>query len=143
MIELKEIEQKLKLQRFANIHKEEDRLIVRCERVVNKLPYQIFYFDYSDSLEQIQDLDGYVETLLADDYYQNPGFLQWNYYLAFLTTRGYDPETVNGIERNTEYARKFVLRYEDFDKWLSTQFEMDSMRLKNTTRKPPVRTKNR
>jgi len=60
----------------------------------------------------------YQEEVLAKEYYNNPGNLQWNLYLLLLQDE-VNPITIGQIERNDKYARKYVFtesQFEDFFK---------------------------
>jgi exonuclease SbcC len=72
----------------------------------------IYYFDLSNNIPD--DFDNYQEQLLSDEFYDNPGSKQWNYYL-FLLNDTLSDERKRLIERDDRYARKFVLDEEGFD----------------------------
>lgn len=102
--------------------------IARCEKHYKSIPYQIFYFDYSQKwLEENFDLEKYFQELLTYNYYSNPGFLQWNFYVVFLyNSRIPSEEKKVMIEKNEEFARKFVLNYELLDDWLDNKFKIET-----------------
>jgi len=104
----------------------ENKDVVRCEKHHKGIPYQIFYFDCSQKwLEDNFDLEKDLEKLITNDYYSNPGFLQWNFYMVFLYNSKAVPEEKKGIiEKNEEFARKFVLNYELLDDWLDKKYKI-------------------
>ncbi len=42
----------------------------------------IYYFDLNN--RPVDDFESYQEKLLADEFYSQPGSIQWNYYLFVL-----------------------------------------------------------
>lgn len=130
MIEAKEV--KTKLDRYYKEVKQKEESVFKCKRVLKNNAYQYFYFDYSGNPEKSEE---YYRDLLAEDYYKNPGSLQWNFYLAFLTEDDIKPKLKKEIEKNEDFARKFVLRYDNLDKWLNrlynTEFESDQEEYKD------------
>ena len=75
----------------------------------------IYYMDLSGEIP-LDNFNEYQEKLLADEYYNHPGNLQWNLYLLLLQDT-VNPETKEKIERNDKYARKYVFtesQFEDF-----------------------------
>lgn len=72
----------------------------------------VYYFDLNNSLPE--NFEEYQEELLADEFYNNPGSRQWNYYL-FLLNDTLTPERKKAIERDDRYARKFVLNEGEFE----------------------------
>jgi DNA repair exonuclease SbcCD ATPase subunit len=75
----------------------------------------IYYMDLSGEIP-VDTFNEYQEKLLADEYYNHPGNLQWNLYLLLLQDT-VNPEAKEKIERNDKYARKYVFtesQFEDF-----------------------------
>lgn len=75
----------------------------------------IYYMDLSGDVS-VETFNEYQEKLLADEYYNHPGNLQWNLYLLLLQD-SINPETKEKIEGNDKYARKYVFtesQFEDF-----------------------------
>lgn len=75
----------------------------------------IYYMDLSGEIP-VDTFNEYQEKLLADEYYNHPGNLQWNLYLLLLQDT-VNPEIKEKIERNDKYARKYVFsesQFEDF-----------------------------
>ena len=91
--------------------------LLRCERTYRDKPYQIFYFDYSGDVANL-DINRYTQSLFAKEYYRKPGPIQWNYYLAFLTDSVVPGERKAEIEKNERFARKFVIDTRELDTWL-------------------------
>jgi len=106
--------------------------IIRCEKLYQNKPYQIFYFDCSNqwintNIDFEKYLDEYLERLFTDDYYSNAGFLQWNYYLVFLNDLRIDiNDKKKMIEKNEKFARKFVLDYNELESWLNKKYTIES-----------------
>lgn len=100
----------------------ENEHVIRCEKKYKNKTYEIYYFDFSEKwLKQDFDLNNYLCEFIKDDYYSNPGYLQWNYYLILLKEN--DLETENEIiENNEEFARKFVIEYKHLSEWLENRF---------------------
>jgi DNA repair protein SbcC/Rad50 len=98
--------------------------IFKCQKVYNNNPYQYYYFDFSNSLSDI-NIAQYSKKLISEDYYSQPNLMQWNYYLAFLIEKGIDPLLKNKIEQNEDFARKFVLDYNELDKWLYRTYKTE------------------
>jgi exonuclease SbcC len=77
----------------------------------------IYYMDLSGEVS-IDTFNEYQEKLLADEYYNHPGNLQWNLYLLLLQDT-VNPEIKEKVERNDKYARKYIFtesQFEDFFK---------------------------
>ena len=77
-------------------------------------PFALWVFDCSQAIsEENFDLRRHQDRLLRTDFYGNPGSLQWNLYCYFLCdedvfSRISDDGVVAAVERDREYARKFV-----------------------------------
>ncbi|MCZ4243975.1 hypothetical protein [Pedobacter punctiformis] len=91
----------------------------------------IYYIDFSNKSRD--DFEDFQEDLLSDEFYSNPGNLQWNYYL-FLLNDKLNADEKSTIEKNDKYARKFVLdekgfedffQYEEADKVSQTNIVAD------------------
>lgn len=107
----------------------ENEDIVRCEKHHKGIPYQIIYFDCSQKwLEDKIDLEKYLEKLITNDYYSNPSYLQWNYYIVFLYNNNKVPseEIKLKIEKNEEFSKKFVVNYEMLDDWLDQKYKVET-----------------
>lgn len=77
----------------------------------------IYYMDLSGEVP-LDTFNEYQEKILAEEYYNHPGNLQWNLYLLLLQD-SVNPDTKAKIERNDKYARKYVFtesQFEDFFK---------------------------
>jgi DNA repair exonuclease SbcCD ATPase subunit len=75
-------------------------------------PSGICYIDTNQNISSAEFSD-YQEKLIADDYFNHPGSLQWNYYL-FLLQDSVNKELRDNIEKNDKYARKYVFTENDF-----------------------------
>lgn len=106
----------------------ENKDIVRCEKHHKGIPYQIIYFDCSQKwLKEKFDLEKYLEKLITNDYYSNPGYLQWNFYIVFLYNHTVPSEEIKlKIEKNEEFARKFVVNYKMLDDWLDQKYKVET-----------------
>ena len=92
--------------------------VLRCQKMYNDKPYQYFYFDYSGDIINL-DIEEYSKRLLSIDFYSQASMMQWNYYLAFIIENSVDPSLQRKIERNEDYARKYVVNYKNIDAWLT------------------------
>lgn len=89
--------------------------LYRGELKISGKPAGIYYMDLSGDVP-FETFNEYQEKLLADEYYNHPGNLQWNLYLLLLQD-SINEETKAKIERNDKYARKYVFtetQFEDF-----------------------------
>ncbi len=74
----------------------------------------IYYIDVSGNLAE--DFDQYQENILAKDYYNNPGSIQWNYYLLLLQDKDkQNSQQKLTLEKNSKYARKFIFNENEFE----------------------------
>ncbi len=99
--------------------------VVRCQKSFHDKPYQVFYFDMTDKwLELIDDpknLEQYIESKLQKDYYNNAGYLQWNYYYAFISGNQEIEQNIDKkrqIEKDELYARKYIMNLVQLEEWL-------------------------
>jgi len=81
-------------------------------RIRDSAPAGIFFLDLSGTVTS-EGFGEYQENLLADEYYSQPGRLQWNYYL-FLLQDVIDNAAKDKIERDDKYARKYVVNEDGF-----------------------------
>src|ERR1700710_877678 len=72
---------------------------------VNEKDAGIYYIDITGSYKE--NFDQYQENLLAKEYYNNSGSLQWNYYLLLLQDQ-VSNDYKTAIEKNDKYARKYI-----------------------------------
>jgi DNA repair protein SbcC/Rad50 len=91
--------------------------VIKCQKEYNSNPYQYYYFDFSNKINDI-NIDQYTKQLISKDYYSQSNLMQWNYYLAFVIENSIDPSLKNKIEQNEDFARKFVINYNELDQWL-------------------------
>lgn len=77
----------------------------------------VYYFDLNRRVPE--NFEDYQEELLSDEFYNNPGSRQWNYYL-FMLNEGMSPERKRSIERDDRYARKFVLSEGEFERFFES-----------------------
>jgi|GEM_PF-1929717 len=98
--------------------------VFRCERKFKDQPYQYFYFDCSGDVES-KDISDFSRHLLQKNYYSNPGYLQWNFYLAFLIDKKVSSETKRKVEHNEDFARKFLIEVDNLNKWLDRVYNVN------------------
>ena len=117
--------------RFKDQKIEEPRPgVFRVPYAHNGSPVGVYYVDCSNSvLKPGFDLEEYQEELLADDYYEQEGDLQWNFYLYFLCDdERYEELLATGrageIENDGVYARKYVTSQRLFSRELEARIEM-------------------
>lgn len=99
--------------------------VFRAERKSNGFTIGVFYFDFGQPLgKSTFKLHEYLQQVIATDFYQHEGSLQWNYYLYFildhpLFNKLWKNGTTATIEADRVFARKFVKSEELFDKELT------------------------
>jgi DNA repair protein SbcC/Rad50 len=99
--------------------------VFRAERKSNGFTIGVFYFDFAQPFRNSTfNLNEYLQQVIATDFYQHEGSLQWNYYLYFilenrLFTKLWKDGTAANIEADRVFARKFVKSEELFDKELA------------------------
>jgi exonuclease SbcC len=84
--------------------------------------YQIIFVDTTNKWCEDNHLQ-YIESVVIDKYYQTGGFLQWNFYYYFITTK--ELLKANSlkkieIEADETYSRKSVLTEEEFTDWVNS-----------------------
>ena len=99
--------------------------VFRAERKSNGFTIGVFYFDFGQPLRNSTfNLNEYLQQVIATDFYQHEGSLQWNYYLYFilenrLFNKLWKEGTAANIEADRVFARKFVKSEELFDRELA------------------------
>ena len=111
---------------FDNIKQiDEKQNIIRCIRKYKGKPYQFFYFDFYQDLNDIK-LDEYVKKIISTDYYSNAGSIQWNFYLAFILNETLKKKLKNKIKENIEndadFARKYIILDNNLENWLNNKY---------------------
>ena len=80
--------------KLKNIQLGEENSILRGEYIFNNSVVAVYYIDYSTK-DLNSNISNYLENHISSDYYNNPGYLQWNYYLIFLRNdQNIDKETI-------------------------------------------------
>lgn len=102
---------------FSNIQEIPSKDILRAEYTPSDKPAGIFYFDFHENGIP-EDLRSYQNDFLVKDYYDHPGYLQWNYYLIFLR-ENYEESLKLRIEENDIYTRKYIFKPEELSKFLT------------------------
>ncbi|MCK7559474.1 AAA family ATPase [Chitinophaga sedimenti] len=72
----------------------------------------ICYLDL-DGEEVFDNFKGYQERLLSGEFYNNPGGIQWNFYL-FVIRDSFEGKDKKLIENDEIYARKYLLEPKEF-----------------------------
>ncbi|SDG33003.1 DNA repair exonuclease SbcCD ATPase subunit [Dyadobacter soli] len=85
----------------------------------------VYYFDLNNQL--LDDFEAYQESLLANEFYSNPGNLQWNYYLFMLNDQ-LEESAKQQIEKNDKYARKYVVNESEFEDFFTLEKSDASIR---------------
>ncbi len=84
--------------------------------------YQIIFVDTSNKWCEDNPLQ-YIESTVIDKYYQTEGFLQWNFYYYFITTKEFlkaNSLKKIEIENDETYSRKSILTEEEFTEWVNS-----------------------
>lgn len=88
--------------------------VYRAERRHDDLTLGVYYFDLSQEASQPEfDIRTYTQQMLATDFYNHEGSLQWNYYLYVVLESDALPKLresgmLSTIERDRTFARKLV-----------------------------------
>jgi exonuclease SbcC len=95
--------------------------IIRALRTAGDSPYAVFYFDLAQDLPDSQEnLTKYQDRVLGKQYFEGRKSLQWSNYLYFVTSKerlasGALQSSKELIERDRNYARKFVISEDEFE----------------------------
>ena len=81
--------------------------------------YAIIYVDLTG---KTLESDDYFTKEMISDYYKNPGFLQWNFYLIIARESVKDIDDIKIIEDNDTYARKYVVEKDKIDDFIDFNF---------------------
>lgn len=82
--------------------------------------YAIIYID--DKGETLNsNVTDFTTKEMISDYYQNSGFLQWNFYLI-ITKEHVNKSEIKKIEKNVIYTRKFVIKKDNIDSFIKERF---------------------
>lgn len=81
--------------------------------------YAIIYID--DNGETLSSADLFTDDMISN-YYQNDGFLQWNYYVIIPEELVPHDETIKIIETSDTYSRKFVMKRDEIDSFMEERF---------------------
>lgn len=102
-----------------------DSKLLLCEKQYKGTPWAIYYFDASNEIPSDEkSLYDYQDKILAKRYFESAKSLQWNHYLVFLV----DDELLKIddfvrqktiIERDKNFARKFLLREKELDAFVN------------------------
>lgn len=82
--------------------------------------YAIVYVDNKgESLNS--DVNDFTTKEMISDYYQNSGFLQWNFYLI-IPKELVNKSDIKIINENDTYTRKFVIKKDNIDSFIEERF---------------------
>ena len=103
---------------FDDIQLVEDS-IIRFTKKADQKPYAVYYLDFTKNLPITQgELDEYQDRVIGRYYFEGRPSLQWSNYLYFITSeelleKSEMREAKELIERDRNYARKFVITEEE------------------------------
>jgi len=95
--------------------------VLRFTRKAGETPFAVCYLDVSQDLPKTESaLAQYQDRVIGKDYFKGRKSLQWSTYLYFITdaARFQHKDTIDAkelIERDRNYARKFVIPLRDLD----------------------------
>jgi hypothetical protein len=95
--------------------------VIRALRQAGDSPYAVYYFDLAQNLPDSQEaLTQYQDQVLGKQYFEGRKSLQWSNYLYFVTSpqrlaSGALQASKELIERDRNYARKFVISENEID----------------------------
>lgn len=102
---------------------EKHKDVFLCEKKTgDNETYQVIFIDTSDNWCE-ENYFQYLESVVIDKYYQTAGFLQWNFYYYFITTKEKLNKNIlrkKEIESDETYTRKSVLTEEEFTEWVNS-----------------------
>jgi DNA repair protein SbcC/Rad50 len=94
--------------------------VYRAELKMGKEKTAAIYYIDVDQDVALDQFEEYQESLLAKDYYNEPGDIQWNYYLLLLRDQIQD-DLKQKIEKNDKYARKYVFDETQFENFFKAE----------------------
>jgi exonuclease SbcC len=106
--------------RFSDVEQVGDS-IIRFTRKAENLPFAVYYLDIAKDLPGTQEtLTKYQDRVIGTRYFDGGKSLQWSNYLYFVTESdrletGEVLQAKELIERDRNYARKFVISEEELD----------------------------
>lgn len=95
--------------------------ILRFTKGLEGSPYAVYYLDIAQDLPNSKEtLTKYQDRVIGSHYFEGRKSLQWSNYLYFITSRDrlMSGEVIDAkelIERDRNYARKFVIPEEDLE----------------------------
>ena len=81
--------------------------------------YAIIYIDWKG---ETLSCDDFTSENMISHYYNNSGFLQWNFYLIIPSDLVSDNQKKVEIENNDRYTRKFILDRDQIAPFLERYF---------------------
>ena len=98
--------------------------VIRFTKKMEGNPYAVYYLDVAQNLPSSQEiLTKYQDRIIGSHYFEGSKSLQWSNYLYFITSReqlkrGEVIDAKDLIERDRNYARKFVIPEDEIDQIL-------------------------
>ncbi len=83
--------------------------------------YAIIYIDH-DGETLKKGIDNFTPNEIINDYYNHPGFLQWNYYLIIPKELIKSKEKIQEIEEDEIYTLKIIVNREKISEFLNEIF---------------------
>jgi energy-coupling factor transporter ATP-binding protein EcfA2 len=123
----KEIVNKVITNKLMDISFKEDIDLLKGKYKINNLELGTYFIDFGNGDIPLE-INDYQEKYISNDYYENPGFLQWNYYLVFLRD-SYNEADKKRIEKNGSFTRKFVFtpdELNDYFDYYSSEKKVDT-----------------
>ena len=110
---------------FGNVHAVGNDLYKGVLEIDNKAA-GVYYIDLTGNIAE--DFEQYQENILAKEYYNNAGSLQWNYYLLLLQDQDKIKNDIKTkIETNNKYARKYVFDEKEFEDFFKLEKAKDGV----------------
>jgi exonuclease SbcC len=89
-------------------------------KIVSDRPAGIYFLDFNSSVPFDEHFNEYQDEVLSDEYYSNPGTLQWNLYLLLLQDN-VGADVKNNIESNDKYGRKYIFNEKEFEDFFTLE----------------------
>jgi len=97
----------------------EESKILHARYAYNQFTVGNFFIDYSNRGLDL-NLSEYQEKFIANEYYNVPGHLQWNFYLIFLR-ESYQEIEKQRIEKDDIFTRKYVFNPMELTQYFNYQ----------------------
>ncbi|WP_313245961.1 AAA family ATPase [Stenotrophomonas rhizophila] len=103
-------------------HCEFEGEVARCEHRFDGRLRSVFFVKASNEMPTEMDVERIQSEFIAPSYFSSHEDARWNHYLVFVVSAARVKESRGlkaAIEKNTSYARKFVLSESEFHSFLS------------------------